>query len=219
MAQHDISAPFERAPVFFPGLEIRAAKRDWYPAPAWDRVYLKDLVTAKETGGAFSDHLVRVRPQCEVADHDHEVKWKWNVVLAGTGSFLIGEGESRSRPARRSSYLRGATTPSAPATRSSPSSRSSSRRSRRDFRRAGNPLSPSHANRGPADAMIDGATSRPGGPDRGMAPGGAGESESKVGIPHPRAGIRPAGLVSGAGAVARSTRTETTAASSGSSNA
>jgi quercetin dioxygenase-like cupin family protein len=90
MESYNSSVPFEEAPIFFPDLEVRAADRDWYPVPAWDGVFLKDLVTAKDTGGAFSYHLVRVRPHSEVADHDHETQWEWNVVLGGTGSFLIG---------------------------------------------------------------------------------------------------------------------------------
>ena len=64
-------------------------EKPWYSHPAWNGVFLKDLVTAKETGGAFSYHLVRVSRNCEVADHDHETQWEWNVVLAGTGSFLL----------------------------------------------------------------------------------------------------------------------------------
>lgn len=90
MVHHDISALFTEAPILFPDLEVRTAERGWYPNPAWDGVFLKDLVTAKDTGGAFSYHLVRVRPHCQVADHDHETQWEWNVVLGGTGSFLIG---------------------------------------------------------------------------------------------------------------------------------
>lgn len=85
-----ISALFEEARILFPDRDIRTAERDWYPNSAWDGVFLKDLVTGKETGGAFSYHLVRIRPHCEVPDHDHETQWEWNVVLGGRGSFLIG---------------------------------------------------------------------------------------------------------------------------------
>ncbi len=89
MEQHDISELFEQGAVLFPGLEVRAIEKPWYSHPAWNGVFLKDLVTAKETGGAFSYHLVRVSRNCEVADHDHESQWEWNVVLAGTGAFLV----------------------------------------------------------------------------------------------------------------------------------
>ena len=131
MVHHDISAPFKEASVLFPELELQASARDWYPPPAWNGVFLKDLVTAKDTGGAFSYHLVSVQPQCEVADHDHDTQWEWNVVLGGTGSFLIGGEGIPVEVAKRSSHLPGIITRSAPETRSSPSSRSSFRRSYR----------------------------------------------------------------------------------------
>lgn len=89
MKQRGISEPFEQGAVLFPGLEFRTMEKPWYAHPAWNGVFLKDLVTAKGTGGAFSYHLVRVSRNCEVADHDHESQWVWNVVLGGTGSFLV----------------------------------------------------------------------------------------------------------------------------------
>jgi quercetin dioxygenase-like cupin family protein len=90
MEQYDISELFEQGALLYPDLEVRADEKPWYAPPVWNGVFLKDLVTGQETGGAFSYHLVRVRPNCEVADHDHETQWEWNVVLGGTGSFLIG---------------------------------------------------------------------------------------------------------------------------------
>ena len=44
---------FEQGAVLFPDLEVRAAERPGYAPPAWKGVFLKDLVTGKETGGAF----------------------------------------------------------------------------------------------------------------------------------------------------------------------
>ncbi|HIH03811.1 MAG TPA: cupin domain-containing protein [Methanoregulaceae archaeon] len=89
MEQRGISEPFEQGAVLFPGLEFRAMEKPWYSHPARNGVFLKDPVTTKETGGAFSYHLVRVSRNCEVADHDHELQWVWNVVPAGKGSFLV----------------------------------------------------------------------------------------------------------------------------------
>jgi quercetin dioxygenase-like cupin family protein len=75
--------------------------RPWYPHPDGNGVFLKDLVTGSETGGAFSYHLVRIEPLCEVADHIHETQWEWNAVLGGTGSFLVhGASVPVGRPGR-----------------------------------------------------------------------------------------------------------------------
>ncbi len=91
MVQQDISDLFEQGTVLLPDLEVRAADTPWYAPPTWRGVFLKDLVTGKETGGAFSYHLMRVERNCEIPDHDHETQWSWNVILAGTGSFILGD--------------------------------------------------------------------------------------------------------------------------------
>lgn len=91
MVQQDISALFEQGAVLFPDLEVRGAERPWYAPPAWTGVFLKDLVTGKETGGVFSYHLMRVERNREIPDHAHETQWSWNVILGGTGSFILGE--------------------------------------------------------------------------------------------------------------------------------
>lgn len=90
MGQPDITEPLEQGAVIFPDLEVRAAERPWYTPPAWKGVFLKDLVTGKETGGAFSYHLMRIERGSEIPDHDHETQWSWNVVLRGVGSFVLG---------------------------------------------------------------------------------------------------------------------------------
>jgi len=90
MEQQDLSELFEKGAVLFPDLEVRAAERPWNASPAWNGVFVKDLVTGKETGGAFSYHLMRVERNCEIPDHDHETQWSWNVVLRGAGSFVLG---------------------------------------------------------------------------------------------------------------------------------
>jgi len=90
MGQQDLLELFEHGTVLFPDLEVRAAEKPWYASPTWKGVFLKDLVTGKETGGAFSYHLMRVERNSEIPDHAHETQWSWNVVLGGTGLFVLG---------------------------------------------------------------------------------------------------------------------------------
>jgi mannose-6-phosphate isomerase-like protein (cupin superfamily) len=89
---------FEQGSVFFPGSETEANTKPWYSHPAWKGVFLKDLVTGKETGGKFSYHLVRVWKDSEVMDHDHETQWEWNMVISGKGVFVIGDKEVAIQP-------------------------------------------------------------------------------------------------------------------------
>lgn len=88
MEHRDISEGFEKGTLLFSGLEIEAMEKPWGSYPAWNGVFLKDLVTGNETGGAFSYHLARVSRNCDLADHDHETQWEWNAAIVGTGSFL-----------------------------------------------------------------------------------------------------------------------------------
>jgi len=93
MEPNKMAEIFEQGSVFLPHLEIEAVAKPWYSHPASKGVFLKDLVTGKETDGKFSYHLVRVWKDCEVPDHDHETQWEWNLVTSGKGSFVIGDKE------------------------------------------------------------------------------------------------------------------------------
>jgi len=98
MESKKISEIFEQGVVIFPGAETEANAKPWYPLPGCSGVFLKDLVTGKETGGRFSYHLVRIWKEREVADHDHETQWEWNLVIGGKGTFVIGDKEVATAP-------------------------------------------------------------------------------------------------------------------------
>jgi Mannose-6-phosphate isomerase len=89
----DLSACFETGTVIFPDYTTDAADRPWRASPVSDGVFLKDLATARETGGKFSYHLVRIRKGCAVANHDHAIPWEWNMILRGSGTIVLGEKE------------------------------------------------------------------------------------------------------------------------------
>ncbi|MDD4137554.1 MAG: cupin domain-containing protein [Methanoregula sp.] len=93
MEPKKISEIFEQGVVVFPNAETEANAKPWYSLPGCKGVFLKDLVTGKETGGKFSYHLVRVWKDSEVADHDHETQWEWNLIVSGKGTFIIGDKE------------------------------------------------------------------------------------------------------------------------------
>jgi quercetin dioxygenase-like cupin family protein len=98
MDQQHVSELFEQGTVLLPRLEIKAVTKPWYSPPAWDGVYLKDLVTGKETGGEFSYHIVRIQQGCEVADHNHDTQWELNMVLSGKGIFKLDDRDIAAKP-------------------------------------------------------------------------------------------------------------------------
>lgn len=62
----------------------------WAAHPAFAGVQLKPLVTAAETGGAFSYHLVRIQPGCEIGLHTHDPQLETHEVIAGAGVCECG---------------------------------------------------------------------------------------------------------------------------------
>lgn len=62
----------------------------WNKHPAFDGVELKHIVTARETGGQFSYHLVRIAPGKAIGSHIHQTQLETHEVIAGTGVCVNG---------------------------------------------------------------------------------------------------------------------------------
>jgi quercetin dioxygenase-like cupin family protein len=61
----------------------------WNNHPKFMGVALKHLLTAADTDGKFSSHIVRVQAGCEIGEHIHPGKWELHEVLQGQGTCLI----------------------------------------------------------------------------------------------------------------------------------
>ena len=57
----------------------------WSKHPTFEGVELKHIITAKDTGGAFSYHLVRIAPNKSIGNHIHETQLETHEVIAGRG--------------------------------------------------------------------------------------------------------------------------------------
>jgi len=88
----------ENGSVILPHALIHASAIPWVPHSRLAGVFLKDLVSSGETHGSFSYHLVRVERQATVPDHLHADQWEWNMILEGSGVFLMGEDEIPVKP-------------------------------------------------------------------------------------------------------------------------
>lgn len=84
---------FNDAKIIYPEKEAEAKDAKWYEHPAFKGVFLKDLVTAEDTNGQFSCHIVKVNAGCEVGSHLHEFQWELNETIAGNGIFILGDKE------------------------------------------------------------------------------------------------------------------------------
>ncbi len=69
--------------------EINVKDLPWHEHPTFSGVALKHLITAQNTDGKFSSHLVRVTCGCEIGRHIHEGKWELHEVIKGHGKCII----------------------------------------------------------------------------------------------------------------------------------
>lgn len=59
---------------------------EWSKHPVFEGVELKHILTAKNTDGQFSYHLVRIAPGCSIRNHVHEMQLETHEVIAGSGT-------------------------------------------------------------------------------------------------------------------------------------
>lgn len=57
----------------------------WSKHPIFDGVELKHIVTAKDTNGTLSYHLVRIAPNKSIENHIHETQLETHEVISGSG--------------------------------------------------------------------------------------------------------------------------------------
>ena len=76
---------FNNGSLSLPTTVVKFADIPWSKHPAFDGVELKHIVTAKDTGGGFSYHLVRISPNKRIENHIHETQLETHEVIAGSG--------------------------------------------------------------------------------------------------------------------------------------
>ncbi len=62
---------FNNGSLKLPTTTAEFANIPWSKHPIFDGVELKHIVTAEETGGQFSYHLVRIAPNKSIKNHIH----------------------------------------------------------------------------------------------------------------------------------------------------
>ena len=71
-----------------PGTKKPFDEIPWSKHPTFEGVELKHIVTSKETGGAYSFHLVRIAPDKSILDHIHDPQLETHEVIAGAGKCI-----------------------------------------------------------------------------------------------------------------------------------
>ena len=76
---------FNNGKLVLPEKEVSFAEIEWSKHPTFKGVELKHIITAKDTDGKFSYHLVRIAPDCSIGNHIHETQLETHEVIKGSG--------------------------------------------------------------------------------------------------------------------------------------
>lgn len=79
---------FNEGKLRLKGSEKDFAEIAWSKHPVFEGVELKHIISAKDTGGAFSYHLVRIAPDKSIGNHIHETQLETHEVIAGRGECI-----------------------------------------------------------------------------------------------------------------------------------
>lgn len=82
---NDLFETFDNGSLRLPKSTTEFADIPWAKHPAFDGVELKHIVSAKDTAGQFSYHLVRIAPGKSIGNHIHETQLETHEVIAGSG--------------------------------------------------------------------------------------------------------------------------------------
>lgn len=66
-----------------------AGELPWQDHPAFAGVRLRHLVTAADTEGQLSCHIVRLDPGASLAGHVHDGQWELHEVVCGSGTAAL----------------------------------------------------------------------------------------------------------------------------------
>lgn len=82
---NDLFEAFNNGFLKLPTSTVQFADIPWSKHPTFEGVELKHIVTAKDTAGGFSYHLVRIAPNKSIKNHVHETQLETHEIISGSG--------------------------------------------------------------------------------------------------------------------------------------
>lgn len=79
--------------IYFLEKEVDIDTLTWNPHPTFKGVYLKNLVTEKDSNSRLAYHIVKVEPNCMLDTHVHETKIETHEVINGSGTMYLNDKE------------------------------------------------------------------------------------------------------------------------------
>lgn len=76
---------FDNGSLKLPTKSVEFSGIPWSKHPSFEGVELKHIITAKDTNGQFSYHLVRIAPNKSIQNHIHKTQLETHEIIAGSG--------------------------------------------------------------------------------------------------------------------------------------
>lgn len=89
----DIFEIFSNGKLALPEKTVEFGEIGWQKHPEFKGVELKHIITAKDTDGKFSCHLVRIAPGCSIGSHIHKNQLEIHEIVKGKG-ICVNQGNS-----------------------------------------------------------------------------------------------------------------------------
>lgn len=87
----NLFAKFDCGRLLLPEISKSFESLEWCKHPTFEGVELKHIITAEDTNGIFSYHLVRIAPNQKIGNHIHNEQLETHEVIGGSG-ICINEG-------------------------------------------------------------------------------------------------------------------------------
>ncbi len=79
-----------RIKIFNDGENVSESSQiEWNAHPAFEGVFMKNILGGENTGSKISAHIVKIEPGCEIGDHVHDGKAELHEVIEGQGYAVI----------------------------------------------------------------------------------------------------------------------------------
>lgn len=96
--EKDLFQQFDNGTLAGAGQEMNLGLCAWNKHKDFTGVSLKNLVTADQTSGMFTCHLVRIEPHHKIGLHTHPGSIELHEVIKGSGICLMDQGEIQYAP-------------------------------------------------------------------------------------------------------------------------
>ena len=85
----NLQSVLEKSVFYVNSKEITSDGIPWHPHPQFKGVFMKDIITGKDTDNRMSCHYVLLEPDSVISEHAHSTQYEIHDVLCGSGKSVV----------------------------------------------------------------------------------------------------------------------------------